>query len=288
MVDLPKMFLSAATIAASYFTGAARNANVLLRKKDDFNPIETSTMLPLFASQQIALKSPLFIGALDLDPIFAPSRKDVLMDWFDANKQSQLFFVLVGCATGVYEFTPTFARDLFEVHSTIQIMNGCVHGIAQGKSELRSTLGTYCDLLMLQSKLLEEALIHAASTATDDLSVAFLETLINLQEGQNLVGNRLHDGKDRHAKAVAIYRSRWDDAAATLIANAYDKQQMNVLAKRPVTLRTMPVWFMCPYSAEDIVVNDTWVPRVWGEQLMKTIIEEQAKALASQMHPGRS
>jgi hypothetical protein len=30
------------------------------------------------------------------------------------------------------------------------------------------------------------------------------------------------------------------------------------------------------------------VPRVWGEQLMKTIIEEQAKALASQMHPGRS
>jgi hypothetical protein len=141
---------------------------------------------------------------------------------------------------------------------------------------------------MIQSKLLEEALIHAASTATDDLAVAFLETSINLKEGQHLVGNRLHDGKDKHAKAVAIYRSRWDDAAAALRANAYDKQQMTEMAKRPVTLRTMPVWFMYPYSAEDIVVNDTWVPRLWGEQLMTTIIEEQARALASQMHPGRS
>jgi hypothetical protein len=282
MVDLPKMCLSAAAIAASYFTAAARNANVLLRKKDDFTPIDTSTILPQFASQQISLKSPLFIGAVNLDPIFAPVQTNVLIDWFEANKQSQLLFMLVGCATGVYQFTPTFARDLFELHSTIQIMNGCVHGLAQGKSELKSTLGAYCDLLLLQSKLFEEALIHAASTATDELAVAFLQSLLGLKVGENFTDDLLKEGKDRHARAVTVYRSRWDDATAALLANAYNKQQMTIIAKQPVTLRTMPVWFMCPYSSEDVVINDTWVPKLWGESLMKTIVEEQAKAIATE------
>jgi len=194
---------------------------------------------------------------------------------------SQLKFVLLGCATAPRQFTPTFARDAFEVHTLCQIVNGCVSAVQSGQLEMLNVLGPACDSLMLRAKLLQESLIHAGTVSDDELVSSFLVQLVGVALQNPLGPAAEQQAADKHAEYIRLYQARLQQAGKELMVNCSNAQQMaEMLNSCAVPMRGAPIWFICGYTPQDHIVNDMWIPERWAQPLMRTITEEQAKALS--------
>lgn len=169
------------------------------------------------------------------------------------------------------KLSPLSLMKLWSIHSGIVTANATM-SLPPQKAKLDGLKVPY-QIIAIDSQFLAEAFTYAGEVCRRDLGAEIVRLI---QSGRRPVeatnaSAALSELALRHKANVAALKERLLPAFSdSPVASA------RVAALAPMVF---PVWTTGNDHAGARVINDVWLPKEYAEPLMKTIVEEQAKAM---------
>jgi hypothetical protein len=173
------------------------------------------------------------------------------------------------------KLNPVSLQMLWSVHTNIVFVNAAAD--LKSPSTQWSGLKERCQSILVDSQLLAEVFAHAASVCVGGLGAEVLQLL------QSKEPISLSDHPDNPARAALLLLSQKHRTNVRLVVgklqSAFPDSKIiteHIGAFTPVDL---PLWTNVKDHEGARVINDVWFPREFAEPLMKSLADEQAKAM---------